>query len=143
MTDPARKSAELFESGFYCAESVLLAFAEARGIQSDLLPAIATGFCSGVSRTCGMCGAASGAIMALGLVQGRRAPTEAVDPLYQSVQTLLAQFEARFGSTNCQTLCGCDLNTEAGQRHFVASGQFTRCRGYVEAATRLALALTD
>ncbi len=32
----AKKSRELFGSGFYCAESVLMAIAESRNIQSDL-----------------------------------------------------------------------------------------------------------
>jgi len=56
----SQKSRELFDSGFYCAESVLLAIAGHKGIQSDLIPGIATGFCSGMSRTCGMCGAVTG-----------------------------------------------------------------------------------
>jgi hypothetical protein len=52
-----QRSPELFRSGFFCAESVLLAIAESQGIQSDLIPRIATGFYSGISRTDGMCGA--------------------------------------------------------------------------------------
>ncbi|GBD95663.1 MAG TPA: C_GCAxxG_C_C family protein [Nitrospirae bacterium] len=67
---------ELFDSGYYCAENVLLAIAESQGIQSDLIPKIATGFCSGISRTCGMCGALSGAIMSLNLLYGRSSPEE-------------------------------------------------------------------
>ncbi len=55
---------------------MLLAVAESEGIQSDFIPKIATGFCGGVSRTCGMCGAVSGGIMAIGLFAGRNAPTE-------------------------------------------------------------------
>ncbi len=143
MTEPARRSVELFESGFYCAESVLLAFAKSRGIESDLLPAIATGFCSGIANSSGMCGAVSGAIMSLGLGRGRRAPSESVEPTYAAVQALLAQFADRFGSTNCLELCGCDLNTEAGQARFEATGQGERCARYVEQATRMALALAE
>ena len=71
-----QRSLELFQSGFFCAESVLLAIAESQGIQSDLIPRIATGFCSGISRTGGMCGAVSGAIMGIGLVAGRNSPAE-------------------------------------------------------------------
>jgi hypothetical protein len=47
----ASKSREHFISGYYCAESVLLAVSEAKGIQSDLIPKIASGFCSGMART--------------------------------------------------------------------------------------------
>ncbi len=77
-----QRSLELFRSGFFCAESVLLAIAESQGIQSDLIPRIATGFCSGVSRTSGMCGAVSGAIMGINLVAGRNSPAESLEASY-------------------------------------------------------------
>ncbi|HOO88447.1 MAG TPA: hypothetical protein PK442_12150, partial [Synergistales bacterium] len=48
-----RTAADSFLSGLYCAESALLAVAEARGTRSELIPNIATGFCSGMARTCG------------------------------------------------------------------------------------------
>ena len=37
-----QRSRELFQSGLYCAESVLQAIAESQGIQSDLIPRIAS-----------------------------------------------------------------------------------------------------
>ena len=117
----AQRSRELFESGYYCAESVLLAIAEGQGLQSNSLPRIATGFCSGLARTCGMCGAVSGAIMGLGLVTGRTAPTEPVTQNYALVRKLLDTFDARFGTTNCQALLGCDLGTAEGQQMFRAN----------------------
>ena len=53
-----RKSAEdSFAAGFYCAESVVMAVAKAEGVDSGLLPRIATGFGGGMARTCGDCGA--------------------------------------------------------------------------------------
>ena len=67
-----RKSAEeSFAGGLYCAESVLLSLARAEGIESELLPKVATAFCGGMSRSCGTCGALTGAIMGLGLALGR------------------------------------------------------------------------
>jgi C_GCAxxG_C_C family probable redox protein len=59
----SQRSIELFTSGYFCAESVLMAIAESQGIQSDLIPKIATGFCSGIARTGSICGAVCGAIM--------------------------------------------------------------------------------
>ena len=47
----SKRSLELFKSGYFCAESVLLAIAENQGIQSDLIPRIASGFCGGISHT--------------------------------------------------------------------------------------------
>ncbi len=67
----AERSVVLFKSGYYCAESVLLAIAEEKGIQSKLIPKIATGFCSGTLRMCGQCGAVNGAILSINLLTGR------------------------------------------------------------------------
>ena len=114
-----QRSIELFKSGFFCAESVLLAIAENQGIQSDLIPRIATGFCSGVSRTGGMCGAVSGAIMGINLVAGRNSPEESNELSYFLTQELINRFEKQYGSVNCRQLMGCDLATGAGQQYFV------------------------
>ena len=86
----ARRSVELFKSGFFCAESVLLAIAESQGIHSDLIPRIATGFCSGISRTGGMCGAVSGAIMGINLVAGRNSPAESLEVSYALTQKIIS-----------------------------------------------------
>jgi C_GCAxxG_C_C family probable redox protein len=139
----AQRSVELFRSGFYCAESVLLAIAESKGIQSDLIPKIATGFCGGISRTCGICGAVSGAIAAISLFTGRNSPTETVQETYDTVRRLLSMFESKFGSTNCKDLVGCDLGTEEGQRKFKEGNLIEHCRNYTQEATRMAMVLID
>jgi C_GCAxxG_C_C family probable redox protein len=136
-----QRSRELFMSGFYCAESVLKAIAESQGIQSDLIPRIATGFCSGISRTGGMCGAVSGAIMGISLVSGRNHPNESMEISYALTQRLLKLFEAQHGSTNCRQLIGCDLATEAGQHHFADNHLIESCFLYAESATNMALSL--
>ncbi len=136
-----QRSLELFRSGFFCAESVLLAIAESQGIQSDLIPRIATGFCSGISRTGGMCGAVSGAIMGINLAAGRNSPAESLEISYTLTQELISRFERQFGSINCRQLIGCDLATEAGQRYFMENHLMERCLQYAEDATRMAVSL--
>ena len=137
------RSRELFDSGYYCAESVLLAIAEGKGIQSSLIPKIATGFCSGLSRTCSLCGAVSGAIMALNLFTGRSYPGESVEDNYAAVRKLLGMFEKKFGSTNCRRLTGCDLSTEEGQESFKANNLEEQCKRYTEEAARMAMLLIE
>ena len=139
----AERSGELWDSGFYCAESVLLAIAEAHGIESDTIPRIATGFCGGLSDSCGLCGAVSGAIMGIGLARGRSSPDESVEGAYATVRRLLSQFEQKFGSTSCAELTGCDLGTPEGQEEFRRKDQGRICREYVVEATRIALELTQ
>jgi C_GCAxxG_C_C family probable redox protein len=139
----SRRSGELFQAGLFCAESVLLAIAESKGIQSEFIPKIATGFCAGVSRTCGMCGAVSDAILAIGLFKGRSAPEEDIMPTYRTVQRLLQEFEAQFGSTNCRDLVGCDLGTDEGQDYFKKNIIREKCIRLTEGATAVALRLIE
>lgn len=137
----SQRSLELFKSGFFCAESVLQAIAESQGIQSDLIPRIATGFCSGISRTGGMCGAVSGAIMGINLVAGRNLPAESIEISYALTQKLISRFESQFGSVNCRQLIGCDLAAEAGQRYFMENHLMESCLQYTAGATSMAVSL--
>jgi C_GCAxxG_C_C family probable redox protein len=135
------RSVELFKSGFFCAESVLQALAEGQGIQSDLIPRIATGFCSGISRTGGICGAVSGAIMGINLVAGRNSPTDSIEVSYTLTQELISHFEMQYGSINCRQLIGCDLATDDGQRYFMENQLMDQCLKYAEGATIIAVTL--
>ncbi|MCP4368862.1 MAG: C_GCAxxG_C_C family protein [Deltaproteobacteria bacterium] len=117
--------------------------AESKGIHSDLIPKIATGFCSGVSRTCGMCGAVIGAIMALNLFYGRNLSSESLETSYIVVRKLLDMFESRFGTTNCKQLIGCDLGTKEGQNTFESNNLIEQCRIFTEEATGMVMLIIE
>lgn len=141
IRDTEQRAGQLFDTGSYCAESVLQAIAEAIGRESLVPPGIATGFCSGMARTAGPCGALTGAIMALGLVSGRTSPDQSVEPSYAQVQRLLEAFEYRFGSSNCGDLLNCHLGTPAGQASFREQKLGERCRAYTMGAAGIAAAI--
>jgi len=144
MTDTiSQRIKELFDSGYYCAESVLLTVAEAYDIQSDLIPKIATGLCAGISRTSNVCGAVTGGVMAIGLLMGRNLPNEPAINTYIPVQEFIDRFEEAFGSTNCRILTGCDLNTPEGQNHFKTNNLLVKCLKYTEEATRIAISVIE
>ena len=48
-----KSAKQYFSSGYYCAESVLLALSKKMGIESDLIPKISTAFCK-ISLTFGI-----------------------------------------------------------------------------------------
>ena len=106
IDDVSRLSGVYFDEGYYCAESVLMAVCDHHGIQSRWIPKIATGFCSGMARTGGMCGAYTGAVMAVNLFTGRETPTDSLEKNYRAVTHLEELFKARFGSTACPELIG-------------------------------------
>jgi C_GCAxxG_C_C family probable redox protein len=122
---------------------VLLAVAEHKGIENELIPRIATGFCSGMARTGGMCGAVSGGIMAIGLYLGRTSPTDNIDPCYQAVNTFLENFTAQFNALSCLELTGVHLGTAEGQAAFSEKGKINDCTTYVGDAARLVVEIVD
>jgi hypothetical protein len=79
--------------------------------------------------------------MGISLFTGRGSPSESVLPAYDMVREFLKMFEARFGSTNCRDLTGCDLGTDEGQDYFKKNNLLERCKGYTEEATRMAMLL--
>jgi C_GCAxxG_C_C family probable redox protein len=138
---PEHYATALFDAGYYCAESVLMAVARARGLSSPDIPAMATGFCSGMARTSGMCGALTGGVLALNLVHGRRQAHLPAERNYAAVRHLIDDFRSRFGATDCSELLGYDLGTPEGQRAFREQGLRGRCRTYTAAAARTATEL--
>ena len=121
----------------------MLAVAQHQELQSDLIPRLATGFCSGMARTGGLCGAVSGGIMAIGMVLGRTAPTEDIDPCYQAVGEFQERFIEQFGTLSCMELTGVHLGTYEGQIEFQAKDQIKKCTDYVGEATRMVVEIVD
>ncbi|MBI5518446.1 MAG: methyltransferase domain-containing protein [Desulfovibrio sp.] len=130
------RARELFgaQPALLCAESVLLAVAEGLGADSPLVPRLATGFCSGLSRTDGPCGAFSGGVMALGLALGRDSAAGDLDETYAPVQEFRDFFLSRFGDLACTKVCGFHLGTDEGRKNFGPGGGKARCLDVVEQA---------
>jgi C_GCAxxG_C_C family probable redox protein len=90
-----------------------------------------------------MCGAVSGAIMAINLFFGRSAPDESVETSYIAVRKLVDRFESKFVSRNCEKLIGCDLGTKEGQQYFRSNNVIEGCRHCTEEATRMAMSIIE
>ena len=97
-----------------------MAVAEKHSIQSDIIPGIATGFCGGMSRTAGLCGALVGGVMALGLLYGRKSSDDSPKKIYALSERLVRDFEKHLGSRNCSDILGCDISTREGEAVFEA-----------------------
>lgn len=121
----------------------MLAVAEHEQLQNELIPCIATGFCSGMARTGGMCGAVSGGIMAIGLSLGRNSSTDAIDPCYQAVRAFLERFSSKFKALSCLELTGVHIGTPEGKAAFRAKGQIKKCTDYVGEATRWVVEIVE
>lgn len=133
---------ELFaEDKLYCAETVLSVIAEAGGTKPGDAVRMATGFCSGEGRTCGQCGALSGAVMGIGLYAGRDEPGGDYEPAYALVHELIEKFTNKFDSVNCFELLQCDLGSPEGQKRFEEKRLKRKCVLYAAFAAQTALDL--
>lgn len=109
--DRARCARENFMSGCNCPQSVVRAFDDvlvARGIDPATASRLASPFGGGMGRMREVCGAVSGMLMILGLVEGYDDPSDydAKSELYARVQQLAQEFKAQNGSILCRELLG-------------------------------------
>lgn len=136
----AEKAAVLFEK-FNCAQSVFAACAPREGLSEEMCLAISGPFGAGMGRMGEVCGAVTGALMAMGVREGQEMvtnPADARGPLYARVNAFSAAFQERNGSLLCRELTGCDLRTPEGQAEFKARDlHHTLCKGFVISAVEL------
>ncbi|MCJ7668205.1 MAG: C-GCAxxG-C-C family protein [Anaerolineae bacterium] len=84
-----------------------MALGESLGVESELIPRVATGFCGGVGSTHRhICGALSGAVIATGIAFGRDKAEESKDRAIDFIKELLRGFRQEFGHTECYQLVG-------------------------------------
>ena len=116
----SEQAKELFLSGYNCAQSVLLSFADDLKFSKELAQKMAAGFGGGMGKQQETCGAVTGAIMVLGLLKGEHVNNndELKSESYGSVKELTREFIAEYKTTNCRDLIGCDLNTPEGAEKF-------------------------
>lgn len=140
--DVSARALENFDSGYNCAESVLMAISEYLNMPKDRsLPRIATGFGGGIARNGNLCGALTGGIMAIGLALGRNDNQGSRDPCYPAVDRLFNSFAEKFGSSQCRDLIGVDLKTPEGQKAHANRDLKEACRSCVQWSSRASLDL--
>jgi len=137
----AVKEAErLHQASYNCAEAVLGAVTLGLGYSPPPLR-IATGFGGGVGRTGDICGAVTGAIMAMGWVGGRDVPTDkaAYAKTAEVIRSFLSQFREQHGSTVCAVLTGYDFgDAEAMGRFADDAERRAKCADYIRTAAAMA-----
>lgn len=123
--------------GLNCAETVLSSMCEYMGVDSALVPRVATAFSGGMGSTQSVCGAATGALMAIGIWAGR-APGGDQGPARALAARFLREFEAERGALSCRKLSGIDMSDPEQMASFRAPGgrHYTVCNGCVAWACR-------
>jgi C_GCAxxG_C_C family probable redox protein len=111
-------------------------------VDNEIIPRIAFGFGGGIGNTGSVCGAVSGAVMAIGLRKERGKTMEESLLTLSVSQDFRSRFEAEMGTINCRELTGADLTTPEGIEQFMGSDKpQTVCFPAVDTAYRLVVDL--
>lgn len=106
IEERTKQAVGYFESGYNCAQSVLLAYADLYGLNKEMAATMATSFGGGMGRLREVCGAVSGMFMVLGLaypfVNTKNKASK--NENYKKVQETAAEFKDAMGSIICADL---------------------------------------
>lgn len=130
----------LTEENIYgCAETTFMALKHAYGLPDPGDSSAAMVLNGGVAYGGGICGAISGAAMAVGMLAERRIPdhNQAKRTARRIIMRYMDQFEAEHRSVNCRDLIELDIRDESQHHTFIESGIWrTICMGQIEFAVR-------
>ena len=126
------KAIQLFENGYVCSQAVFATFSQDLGLSEEQALKIGACFGSGM-RKGEVCGACTGALMALGLKYG-----ESKTKSNEVCEKFLDEFEKENGSYICRELLNCDIRTEKGVKYALDNNLFKEfCPKMVESATKI------
>jgi len=140
----SEKAANHFKQDYNCAQSVLLAMQEYYGIRRNkLIPKIAIAFGGGIGRRGSLCGALTGAIMAIGLKHGtNKTDLEEKEKTYKIALKFYDQFSKECGSPFCRELIGYDLtNPEELEKLRKSNVRDEKCTYFVKKAVEILIDL--
>ena len=129
----------LFGQGYACSQAVLIAFAPLLDLDRNEALRIAAGFAAGM-RLGQTCGAATGAIMVLGLALCDEgcSTREGRAGIASEVDTFMSRFRERVGASDCPDIMGIDIRSPEGRATAQEQGIFgTRCLPAVRAAAEI------
>jgi C_GCAxxG_C_C family probable redox protein len=104
--ETVNKATALFDEGYACSQSVLLAFTDQFNLDEHTAKLISSTFGGGMGRLREKCGAVTGGFMVLGLKYGNIDPKDLEIKLaaYSKVRELNTMVEDNYGTSNCAEL---------------------------------------
>jgi C_GCAxxG_C_C family probable redox protein len=142
----SEKAANYFKQDYNCAQSVLLTMQEYYGTRRNrLIPKIATAFGGGIGRRGSLCGALTGAIMAIGVKHGTdRTVLIEKEKAYKIALEFYNQFARECGSPFCKELIGYDLTSQEDlERMRKSSVREEKCSQFVKKAVEILIGLEE
>lgn len=102
----SEKATELFAEGYNCAQSVMAAFCDVTGMDTETALMLSSSFGAGMGCMREVCGACSSMFMIAGLLYGYDSPDDNAVKTehYKLIQRLAGEFKAEHGSVICREL---------------------------------------
>jgi len=130
-------AAKLFTDGNSCSQAVFAAFAPSLGVDAEQARRLAAGFGGGM-HIGGTCGAATGAVLVLGLRYAGDDSGSDRKAVMSAVETFYARFVEQVGATECPAILECDVRTSEGRALVREQGlREKRCLPAVRAAAEI------
>ncbi len=143
MTDETVKLAmKYFSTDYNCSQSVMRSLLESNDMAFEQIFPLTAGFGGGFGLEGHVCGAVSGAVAALGVLNSRKYKDvgEHKKATYASVKKFIHKFTEKNGTIICNELTGIDISDEAAHNKALKDGTFRKvCPGYVEDAVRIVM----
>lgn len=137
-----KKASDYFQNGFNGSQSVFTVFGTDYGLSEDNCLKIACAFGGGMGRQQHICGAVTGALMALGLKYGKAMGDDESKKkeTYRKTSDFFEEFKKLNGSSNCKELLnGLDMKDPEDYKKIMELGLFdNKCKKYVEDAVHIA-----
>jgi C_GCAxxG_C_C family probable redox protein len=143
---PNEKAAQLFAAGYSCSQAVFVSRAERYDLPTETALKLSAAFGGGLGRQGEICGAASGALMVIGLENGQTTPEDkaAKEHTYELVRRFSAEFIRRTGALHCSELLGCQIGTPEGMQYAQEKALFaTVCPKLVAEASQILSEMLD
>ena len=141
------RSTFLRDDNYYgCAESTLVALQSIFGLPDPADSSAAIALNGGIAYSRGMCGAISGAALALGKLAESRMDDHrlAKKTARLLTQQLMAEFDAEFSSTDCRDLIEYEISIPAQHDAFIASNVWrTTCMQQIAFSVEKLASLAD
>ena len=139
MNKKSEKAAELFKTGYNCAQSVLGEFHEEIGMTFEEALKLASSFGGGMGRMREVCGAVSSMFMIAGIKKGYISPNDDVtkEKHYTLIQNLAEKFKKEYGTIICRELLGEDDNSPVPSKRTEQYYQERPCENFIKTAAKI------
>ena len=141
VEEKRQDAVDYFDSGMNCTQAVLTALCDVVEFPKDMAVKTAAGFGGGM-RHGEVCGAVSGAIMAIGyrFCNGDTADAQNKSAVSEKVIAFVERFKEKNGVTICKELIGYDVSTKDGAAAAKHDSDVpVKCREFIRNAVDIAI----